>query len=91
MLPRIDEWLIGENETGSRTYIIHSQHPVFICEVFDEDSPVIGEIEYSCRSDQTFSRFVWYDEPVTDEQEFLALCQFAEAALSEYDKRLGLE
>jgi len=84
-----EEWLIAEGVDGTREYVVHTCEPDFIAEIFDSDkAPVVGEIEYGMTTSQVLSRFYSYGEPVTSEREFMALCEAAERALSEYDRIL---
>jgi hypothetical protein len=84
-----EEWLIAEGVDGTREYVVHTYAPAFIAQIFDSDeAPVLGEIEYAMTTGQMLSRFYWYDEPVTGDREFMALCEATEEAVVEYDRIL---
>lgn len=90
--PRTEDWLIAEGVDGTRQYIVHTCEPAFIAEIFDSDeAPMLGEIEYAMTTGQVLSHFYWYDEPVTSERDFMALCEAAEWAVGEYDRILETE
>jgi hypothetical protein len=78
-LPR---WLVGENVNGKRQFIIHTQEPRFVGEIFDNDAG---------GSDITDIQFI--DQPVIDEQtagKMAKLMREAGDALIKYDKNLGI-
>lgn len=92
-----DEWLVAESLDGRRTYLIHARPPRFLAEILDEDdyAGILDGLSYSLRNGQSLARFAWLDpvdwrtHPV--ESRLLELLKAADAALAEYDRRLGLE
>lgn len=89
-----DQWLICENEDGSRQYIFHAVNPVFIARIFDDTdvnpAPISGLIA-AMPNGQTLAEFVWFDEPECDARILASLAHEASDAIDLYDRRLGLE
>jgi hypothetical protein len=92
-----DEWLVAENVSGRRHYLVHARSPRFIARIFDGGEPggVLGALSYSLPGGGALAQFAWLDpvdlvtHPV--EGELLNLLTRAGAALAQYDRRLGLE
>lgn len=85
---RTPEWLLGEDVDGGRQFVIHTATPAFIAEIFEDDDPagILDQISFHCPSGQSLARFYWYDDAVTDEKEFIALCSRAAEFIAEYDR-----
>jgi hypothetical protein len=92
-----DEWLVAENLSGKRHFLVHACAPRFIARIFDEDESggVLDGLSYSLPGGGSLAEFAWLDpidfigHPV--EPDLLDLLTRAGEALAEYDRRLGLE
>ena len=82
-----DRWLVAENIDGSRQYIIHTDRPRFIAEIFDNDNGGndIGEFEF------IDDPFEFYSSLTKDDMAAACakLARQAGDALNQYDINLG--
>jgi len=83
----LDEWLIADNPSATRRYLIHTVAPRFICEViFDEDLDVdLHRFSYGrVNNEESFIGFVWLDEAATGDK-LLKLLASGDDALTVYE------
>ncbi len=92
MAHKDDEWLIAENEDGSRQYLIHTVKPRFWCRVCDDGEKFsIAGLSAAMANGQTLAEFEWLDEPENNEQVLLSLTQEANDFLELYEARMYRE
>lgn len=59
-----EEWILGVSESG-RLYLIHSEAPRFICEIFlaGDDRGVLDSFSFGLADERSLANFVFIDEP----------------------------
>lgn len=82
-----DDWLIAENVTCDRTYIVyHGADAAFIAEVFDSEAEAPAGHEHAPLDEgQVLSNVVWLDEKPQNVKECHRLYSRAREALRMYD------
>ena len=81
----LPEWLIAEDVNCQRQFIVHTEAPRFIGEIFDDDEGIGNIIGFPK------GEMVWIDDPPLDAAYLARLMREADDALNDYDERNELE
>ncbi|MGE0760789.1 MAG: hypothetical protein AB7O38_27510 [Pirellulaceae bacterium] len=83
MKPRRDPWIIGQGIATERPYIIHTEKPRFMAQVFEEGDPdgILAPLSYSLRDGRSLARFAFYDD-LPDERTLRAILRWADEILA---------
>ena len=86
-----DRWIIGESATAERTYVIHTQEPRFIGEVFDEDDAdgILSSCSFAMTNGQSLANLIFIDD-IPGNDELTVLLSEASELLAIYDTELGI-
>lgn len=78
-----DAWIIGHGQVTQRPYVIHTQKPRFIAQVFDEGDPagVRAPLSYALRDGRSLARFAFYDD-FPDERTLQTILRWADEILA---------
>lgn len=82
-----ERFIMGQGESG-RFYIIHTQRPRFVAELFEDDAFPVGDLSMSFdESGEVLSNFAWIDQPPAPMQMLEQLRRDIEAFINESDFR----
>lgn len=83
MNPRRDSWIIGQGLLTERPYIIHTEKPRFMAQVFEEGDPagIVAPLSYSLRDGRSLARFDFYDD-MPDDRVLRSILRWADEALA---------
>ena len=81
----LPKWLIGEDISCQHQFMVHTQTPRFIAEIFDDDEGLGNIIGFPK------GEVIWIDEPPLDGEILARLMREAGEALNAYDERNEIE
>lgn len=83
MPPRRDSWIVGQGIATERPYVIHTENPRFIAQVFEEGDPdgILAPLRYSLRDGRSLARFAFYDD-LPDERTLRSILRWADEVLA---------
>lgn len=83
MAPHRDPWIIGQGSSTERPYVIHTEQPRFIAQIFDEGDPngILVPLSYSLRDGRSLASFAFYDD-LPDEKTLLTILRSADEVLA---------
>lgn len=83
MSPRRDPWIVGQGTATERPYVIHTEKPRFIAQVFEEGDPKVirAPLYFSLRDGRSLARFAFYDD-LPDERTLRAILRWADEFLA---------
>ena len=77
----LPKWLIAEDVSCLRQFIIHTESPRFVGEIFDDDEGIGNIIGFPK------GEIIWIDDPPMDASALAKIMRQAGDALMEYDDR----
>lgn len=83
-------WIFGDGLDGTRRFLIRTDSPRFIAELFseDDDAGVVADLSFALSDGRSLANFTWLDPPPED---YLPLLRQADDALKDYDDMVDLE
>lgn len=83
MSARRDPWIVGQGILTERPYIIHTEKPRFVAQVFEEGDPeaLVAPLSYALRDGRSLSRFAFYDD-MPDEPALRSILRWADEVLA---------
>jgi hypothetical protein len=83
MTSRRDPWIVGQGTASERPYIIHTEKPRFMAQVFEEGDPdgILAPLSYSLRDGRSLARFAFYDD-LPDERTLRSILRWADEILA---------
>lgn len=83
-------WLFADGLDGTRNFLIRTEAPRFIAEVFaeDDDAGILAELSFALSDGRSLANFTWLDPQPED---YLPLLRQADNALRDYDDMVDLE